>query len=326
MRESDRHGLGRIEPVLIMAAVSLVSAGCEKKSEGDSRSITRLSTMNTGTTVTMDLLFPADSDVRENCDEWYGNNLCLLESELLVAEALRNERPDIAFLQEIWTQSGCEDTDRPREVNESPYACAAGPGEQIERILPEGYSYACASEYPDNCIAFRTKAFQPVSESGEPGECAGLDCSDHMVSNPAECGRDGRIAYIRGTTIHGPAMAVVVHTNSGTDDLCRAQQLDSIQAVLEAEPTETVIFMAGDFNMDPEIHHGEDVDAFWQLVEAVSLERIPDDEDTHRILKQDLDIMLTRNWPGSSSVVCHVSFLDEGTEVPMFDHAFLLCE
>ena len=283
-----------------------------------------VATQNAGTTPFMDLLVP--SPLRETCESWYDNNLCTLASEAHLGEALVELQPDLLFLQEVWEQGGCADPDRPGEVNDAPFACGAGAGSQLGRVLPAGdYRWACADGYPDNCVAFRAGALEPAG-----GACLARDCSAAMVSVEAACGEPGRIAYLRGDTAEGPLTAVVVHTHAGIDAAdaqCRRDQLDALRQVLVGEvPAGERVVVAGDFNLDPSEHTGVDVDAFVALLDAVGLAALASAGPSHRILGQTLDLVLVRGFAAAQGEPCAVALVDEGDPLPMFDHALVWCE
>ncbi len=290
--------------------------------------LTSLATQNAGTTTWLDLVADSPSEaVRENCSSYYSNNLCWLESEGYLLAAVEDDGPDLVFLQEMWDMPGCHEVERPDEVNQAPYACG-GSGSQLERVLPEGYDYACAAGYPDNCIAFRQGTMELRSPEGTQASCDGRDCSDFLVSNPADCGGDGRIAWMSADTEAGALALVVVHAAAGAvaEDLeCRAAQLQSIQAVLEALPEDTSIAMAGDFNLDPEIYEGVDAQTFAELQESLGLTRLEADQATHLISHVSLDHLLIRGPVVAGDLSCKVRFLDEGQQDTMFDHGFVSC-
>lgn len=314
----------------IPSIFALCTAACTPVGDtgGDSPGLTRVVTQNAGTTTYLSLVADEpDEDVRQRCADWYDNNLCLLASEDLLAQALAEPVPQLLFLEEMWDQAGCDDPGRPEAVAEDPYACGLE-GSQWERVIPQDLDYGCASGYPDNCIAWDPLQFQPV---GPPGAapCQGRDCSSLLVSNPAGCSVDGRIAYLEGEAETGPLVAVVVHTSAGVDAddvACRAAQLASIQQVLLALPQDTAIVMAGDFNLDPEIYTGDDAAAFSDLLQTVGLERLPTDAPTHRITQVTLDHLLVRGAAFSTQAECQVRFLDEDQQQIMFDHGFVSCD
>lgn len=150
-----------------------------------------------------------------------------------------------------------------------------------------------------------------------------------MIDNPAACGRDGRLAYLRGTTAEGPAIAVTVHTNAGIskdDRLCRQQQLESIEAVLLAESEDSTIFMGGDFNFSTEPPN-EMVDevAFDKLNASLGLAPLPVDGFTHLLAPMQLDRILLRTHATTSPTACTRLFLNPSEDNAIFDHAFVTC-
>ncbi len=296
--------------------------------------ITRIATQNAGTTTTLSLVASEPSeDVRAVCADWYSNNLCLLSAEIALHNAILQEAPDLLFLQEMWHQPGCADPARPEETGEAPYVCAADASplerSQLGRVLPENYLFACAHEYPDNCIAFREGTFLPLDADGSPAQCDGVDCSAHMIDNPASCGRDGRLAYLRGTTAEGPAIAVTVHTNAGInedDRLCREHQLQAIEEVLLAESEGSAIFMGGDFNLSTEPPNDmADEAAFDKLNASLGLTPLPVDGVTHLLAPMQLDRILLRTQAPASPAACTRLFLNPSEDNAIFDHAFVTC-
>ncbi len=299
-------------------------AGCtpEEDTAAPASALTALATQNVGTTTWLDLVAGSPSeDVRQVCSDWYDNNLCLGETETLVAEAIAQDTLGLIFLQEVWEQARCEGEERSEEVNGEPYACAQGEDPQPERLLGDDWQWGCAEGYPDNCVAVHR-------ELAELGGCDGRDCSALVLSNPAACGADGRIASIEIETEAGALVAVVVHANAGVEEddvACRAEQLASIQAVLEAYPSDTSIAMAGDFNLDPDYYEGADAVAFEALRQALGLSWLPSDGETHRISHVRLDHVLVRGTAVASDLACEVRFLDEGRENVMLDHGWVAC-
>lgn len=290
------------------------------------RPIRSIATQNAGTSTTMDLL--AISDVRPTCADWYSNNLCVTTSEADLAARILEHAPDIQMLQEVWNPANCDEDGRPAEANAAPYVCSLPGVSQAARLLPDGYAWSCSRDYPDDCIAFRTDVFVPEPPAGGGPACDGADCTAAMESLVAPCGQAGRISYLPGTGASGATVFVVVHTNAGpdaSDKACRGQQISALQEVLVALPPATALFVAGDFNFDPVEHAGADVDAYKALLAATGLARLPDDGPTHRILGQDLDLVLVRGWEAAATAACHVQVTDPDREVPMFDHVYVSC-
>jgi len=291
-----------------------------------SEPLAAVATQNAGTTRLLDMRVV--SELRPICTDAYDNNLCTLDSEALLAALIDAERPDVLFLQEMWDQRRCGEEARAAEVDAAPFACGAGGGSQTARVLPDGYRWACAEGYPDNCIAFRPAVFVPVGADGVAADCPDGDCSAAMRSVGSECARIGRIAWLPGATTEGPATLVVVHTNAGPfdgDKACRGLQLEALGDALAAEVELGELIMAGDFNFDPQTAEGPDVEALAALMERFGLVRLPDDGPTHRILNGDLDLVLTDVGGWGDGRTCSVTFADEGAAVPMFDHAFVSC-
>ncbi|MBT3223280.1 MAG: hypothetical protein HN348_29760, partial [Proteobacteria bacterium] len=200
---------------------------------------------------------------------------------------------------------------------------------QIERVLPDGYAYGCASGYPDNCIAFREEHFELTAPDGVSAACNGIDCSTYVVSNPADCSVDGRIALLEGKSEDVPFILAVVHANAGVDPedaACRHSQLKSIESVLLDKPSDTPIIIAGDFNLDPDIYATEDVDAFNEMLESLQLTWLPVDDNTHLISQFKLDHVMVRGLSSLREADCSARYLDENEDNVLFDHAFVLCD
>lgn len=306
-----------------MTPLLIFALACQPAADtGTEPALLSIATQNTGTTTYLDLVADSPSEeVRQVCSDWYENNLCLAGTEALLAEAVTQDAPGLLFLEEVWEQSGCDDPERPAEVNEAPFVCSQGVARQPSRLLPPGWWWGCAAGYPDNCIAFPPSLATPTG-------CDGQDCSALVVSNPAGCGSDGRIAYWELETTAGSLVAVVVHTAAGMfeDEIaCRVAQLESIQAVLGALPADTSIAMAGDFNLDPEYYESADAVAFVAMVEALGLTWLGGYEESHRISHVRLDHVLVRGPAVASGLACEARYLDEGGPDVMLDHAWVVC-
>lgn len=265
--------------------------------------ITSVATQNTGTTPWLSLVSDQpDEEVRASCEEHYDNNLCLSTTEEHLASALAADLPDVVFLQEVWDSGRCQSS----ELTEAPYACSQE-GPQLDRVLPEGWSWGCAQGYPDTCLAWSEAVFQAQGEV------------EDLV---ADCGPPGRVAMVQGRG----ALLVSVHLNAGaTDDdaLCRVAQLGALEERLLAEPADTDLLVGGDFNFDPSLSNQADVAAFDSLINSVGLEALPVDDSTHRISLIQLDHLLARGLELQGG--CEVGFADEGTGQTMLDHALVRC-
>lgn len=275
-----------------------------------------VATQNAGTTPFLDLI--ESSDLRDVCEAHYSNNLCTLDAEEALRDALSAERPHVVFLQEMWDRTGCDDADRPGEAQRAPFVCSAT-GSQLVRVLPGSMSWACGTAYPDNCIAWDPARFAPG------GACDGRDCSAAMTDLTFDCSQEGRIALVDGTLDGAPATLVVAHTNAGPSDddqACRAEQLGIVQAALEAR-ADRVWLLGGDVNHDPAVGTGADAQAFATLLAATGAVRWPDDGDTSRLLPSDLDVVVAKGLARDAS--CAVRFVDEDRSPVMFDHALVVC-
>ena len=310
---------------VVSCVVIAACAACQTPDETGGVSpaaVQSIATQNAGTTTYLDLVADSPSeDVREICSDWYGNNLCVEVTEVQLEAAVVDDAPDLLFLQEMWDQAGCDDDDRPGDANEAPFVCSLGSASQLERVLPADWFWGCAGGYPDNCIAF-----PPTTAT--PSGCDRQDCSSLVVSNPADCGDEGRIAYWAIDTAAGPLVAVVVHTNAGAfedDAACRVAQLESIAEVLAALPADTSIAMAGDFNLDPDLYESADAAAFEALVSGLKLAWLGGYDASHRITHVKLDHVLVRGAAVAPELACEARYLDEGEPDVMLDHAWVMC-
>ncbi|MFH1467620.1 MAG: endonuclease/exonuclease/phosphatase family protein [Pseudomonadota bacterium] len=306
---------------MLLSLLLLAACAPPEDSAAPTPAVLSLATQNAGTSTSMAVVSDSPDDAtRAEAEAWYDNNLCRTGSEAILRDTLAAEQPDLFFLQEAWHQPNCDEEGRPPEMAEAPWVCSAGDGWQMERLLPDDWSWACAAGYPDNCLTFSPSLATPAG-------CDGRDCSALLLPSPAPCGAEGRIAYLPLDTAAGPLVAVVVHTNAGVfaDDIdCRAAQLQGIQEVLAALPTATSVAMAGDFNLDPAVFEGADAAAYAALMEAVGLTELDQPEDTHRVSHMRLDHVLVRG-AAVAKPACSVRFLDAQAEEQMMDHGWVGC-
>ncbi|MBT3221105.1 MAG: endonuclease/exonuclease/phosphatase family protein [Proteobacteria bacterium] len=298
--------------------------------ESPDLSILAVATQNAGTTPFLDGF--GESPMRDNCDVYYCNDLCSVDAESVLAQAITDRQPDILMLEEVWDQRRCSDADRPTEVNEAPYACSAGDDHQLSRILAEDYYYACSDGIRETqtCVTFRSSVFSPLKSDGSEGDCDGRNCSQMLVDLPADCEEEGTMAYLRGKTAAGQATTLMVmhlYTDfaSGTQE-CRASQLQAAHEALLTLPEDEMLLIAGDFNLDPDQWEGPDIDALQKMVDEVGLVRLPTEGPSHMILDITIDLVFHRGWALASSVTCETVFLDEDAQVPMIDHAMIDCQ
>ena len=99
----------------------------------------------------------------------------------------------------------------------------------------------------------------------------------------------------------------------------------ALTAALDGLSPGTLVIMAGDFNFDPALSDGPDSVALGEMIDALDLQRLPNSEPTHGLLGFNLDLLYTRNWPPADTATCQVRFLDADSEVPMLDHASVVC-
>jgi len=288
--------------------------------------ITRVATFNAGTTPWMLLLDPRLVRQRFDCRGWYDNNLCTLAAENALRRMIERTRPDVLFLQEMWAEHWCSDAERPQRINAKPYACAAS-GQQLHRVLPRDYGFACAATHPDNCFAFRRKVFQPA---GAAEQCDGRDCGDLVEPLGNTCTGAGRIATLTGTTRAGPTMLINVHLVAAprlSDQRCRAQQVAPLTKKLGGLPATTTILVGGDFNFDLVNLLGRDRDAVEQLRKAADLQVLPAPEQppTNRLINSNFDFVMARGWPERAPVVCRHRIADLDLASKFFDHLYVDC-
>lgn len=271
-------------------------------------------TQNVGTTPWMDVVDEAPG-VREVCEAAYDNNLCTVETEAWVHGLLAARRPAVVLLQEVWDQRWCDEEGRAPAVDAPPYACSAD-GPQPERILPEPWSWACATGYPDNCVGFDPRVF------AVDGPCDGRDCSGAMEDLVAPCGPPGRIAALRGRLDGAAAVVVVIHLSAGAtagDRDCRAEQVATLSAWIDDTP---VVLAGGDLNMDPDQAQGTDVDALADLLASHDLARPARFDSTHSITGLQLDHLVVR---GLEVGGCGHVTVDRQATPRMLDHDAVTC-
>jgi hypothetical protein len=271
------------------------------------------------------------SPLRPLCDDFYCCDLCSVDTEALIATAIAEEAPDVIMFEELWDQRRCGDPEMPDEAWDAPYACSAGAGHQITRLLGEEYDFACAEGVRDclTCIAYRQAVFRPQTADGEDVDCPDRDCSSLLeVIRSQECPSEGKVAFLRGRTHYGPTILIVVHPWGGffeDDHLCQAQQLAAAEAVMAELPPEAMLIAAGDFNVDPVREEGVHVDAVNSLLATLGVEKLNDDTVTHLLIDLSIDMIHARGWPSTGTADCTLRFLDKDTAAPMLDHAFIVC-
>lgn len=294
-------------------------AACRAEPGDDDTDVARglvVATQNAGTTPFMDALEP--SPLRADCESGFENNLCTLDAEDALRDALAVSRPDLVALQEMWHDPWCDETDREPRWSSPPFVCARR-GSQAARVLPEGHHHACSPGYPDNCLGWNPETFQADLPTTGPDH--GLALTD-LTSG---CARPGRIALVQGSLLGQRATLVVVHTNAGPfpdDQSCRADQLGALVARIAADP-DGLWFVAGDFNVDVDTGPGPDRAVIDTLRDTHGLRRLPDDGSTARLLPGDLDAVLVRGLDDLGD--CTVRFVDEDIRPLMMDHALVTC-
>ena len=291
-------------------------------------------TLNAGTHPMLDWI--KKSPVREICDKWYGNDLCTVDGEKLVYNALETEQPDIVMLQEIWKQDWCGSPGRPGPSADPPYVCSIRDGNQVQRILPNGYNYACTMGEKNfrngmNCVAYRPSFFEAKPFVGDNGVCNGRDCSSLFHVLDAKCKTPwGSIALLRGESRYGPTVLVAVHLSIGLsseDQDCQVEQIRVMRKVLAVFPDDFLV-IAGDFNLDIDVGlYPRAIEELKILQNEIGLLRLRNDSKTNQMMITpfELDMVFTRGWTKEPKEVCQVRFLNPEKEPPLIDHGFLIC-
>jgi len=291
-------------------------------------------TLNAGTHPMLDWV--QKSPVRDICDTWYGNDLCTIDGEKLVRNALETEQPDFVMLQEIWRQEWCSNTGRPEASSKPPYVCSIPEGNQVLRILPIGYNFACTTGEKNFrngmiCIAYRPSFFQAKPFANNTGTCNGRDCSSLFHVLDAKCKTPwGSIALLRGESRYGPTVLVAVHLSIGLsseDQDCQVEQIRVMRKVLAEFPDDFMV-VAGDFNLDIDVGlYPRAIEELKILQNEIGLLRLRNDSKTNQMMITpfELDMIFTRGWTKEPKEVCQVRFLNPENEPPLIDHGFVVC-
>jgi hypothetical protein len=212
-----------------------------------------------------DGLPPYTAETSDIVDEFYQNSLSWNPAEAALTTWLAETNPDIAVFQEIFHDPWCLDIDRPQDESLD-LVCNGFTDDrrlQVQRMLGERYQYACGARKPDICIAIRR----------DFGTVAGCDAADCVIEWEgavplSDCTSRDRIGRVLITRADGTLLNLVGwHGTSGAlpdDSDCRADQLrlvfedagDGEPLFREGMPN----LLAGDFNFDPMLFVGADVD------------------------------------------------------------------
>jgi endonuclease/exonuclease/phosphatase family metal-dependent hydrolase len=166
------------------------------------------------------------------CQDGYVFKLCEQETEDAVRDGIAALQPDLVALQEILPSCAGIDEQDARFVCHPDHASARP---QIERILPDGYSFACDDRNGYECVAAKDavlgayEVLPPVEHEEERCD-AGFSVGFIAV----ELAGGGRFTLVNG------------HPQSGFVGKCRARQLEQ---VFTAAPERTLL--SGDWNLDP---------------------------------------------------------------------------
>jgi len=291
-----------------------------------------LATLNAGTHPLLDLIEP--SPVRDVCDTWYGNDLCTMDAEELVKEAIASEMPDIILFQEIWDQTLCDGPAGQSPPADPPFVCSAGDAHQLVRVLPEDYDFACGTDKPGSrdalsCIAFKRAVFTPQGPQGVDSGCTNRDCSSLLEILETECDSEwGKIILLRGRTGSGPVVLVSVHLFldfSLSALMCQAEQVRLLSDTLDGFSGDTLVIVGGDFNLDLRLPL-LGAAALAEMQAEQGLDLLGRTEPTNQVIPcLRLDMIFTREWEGAADATCQVSFLNPDEGPPMVDHGLVMC-
>jgi hypothetical protein len=246
----------------------------------DERPVIRVITINAGTSSgrrhdadEADGLPPYTSATSELVDEHYFNSLSWNPAERALTAWLATQNAQVVAFQEIFHDPWCDEIDRPEDTPLD-LICSthdpAGPL-QVQRLTGDRYQFACGIEKPDTCIAIDRD--WAVMDGCNAAGCVILW---EPARPPSECtGRD-RMGRVRVTDSTGQRFNIIAWhgTSGGTpeDAQCRADILslafeDRGDGTPLVDPTLPNLLL-GDFNFDPELFVGADVDYIAQFVGA----------------------------------------------------------
>ncbi len=208
---------------------------------------------------------PYTAETSSIVDEFYQNSLSWNPAEAALAGWLATTAPDIAVFQEIFHDPWCQDIDRPEDEPLDLVCNGYTPQRplQVQRLLGDEYQFACGARKPDICIAVRA-SFGTIVGCDSPGCVIEWDGAVPLSG----CTSRDRIGRVLVTRPDGSSINIIGwHGTSGAlpeDAACRADQLRLVfEDAGAGEPLlrpEMPNLLAGDFNFDPELFVGDDVD------------------------------------------------------------------
>jgi hypothetical protein len=275
-----------------------------------------------------------DAHAAENAAK-YSNNLAWNPAEQALAQFIAERKPAIVAFQELYYDPWCADIEVDPQFD---FVCneyeADGPL-QIERLLGDDYSVACAGGHPDNCVGV-LKQFGFLPECGGAGPC--LEGLAGMAP-PSGCTSGARVGTALVELNDGRQLAVVnAHTVAGMTTENMACRKEHFQQIFEDRgdgnpaafgPANLIM---GDMNTDPFLLAGADPSATYlasKVGPGKAFHFVSSDSqvgpDTHAT-PMKLDHVISDALVGS----CVVAGVSEGTALPMetsyWDHRPVVCE
>jgi hypothetical protein len=190
-------------------------------------------------------------NVDSDCAANYLYNLCLVDIEGRIADAIAQKQPDVVALQELVSDAQCdgfEETDRAKVCH--PAHRAAEPS-QVRRLVGPDYTIACDARNGYECVAV-AQSFGTI-----PGCEPGTSCPTLARTPAASDGCDDgfTVSAVEVRPHHrDPFTLVNAHPPSGAAAGCRDEQLlqifegtPDVPPLAEDGPT----LLSGDFNLDP---------------------------------------------------------------------------
>jgi hypothetical protein len=172
-----------------------------------------------------------------SCQDGYAFKLCEKATEDAVRDQIASLAPDVIALQEVLPS--CDGV-----VEDDPtYVCHADHASnelQIERILPDGYAFACDDRNGYECVAVKEEVAS-LSSSYVVGDPVGSDDDE-------DCDPGFTVGEITVSPRDAMSFTLVNgHPQSGFIGACRRKQLQQVFTEFIGGPT----VLSGDWNLDP---------------------------------------------------------------------------